>query len=316
MPFLLAIRVRFCLLLCILLLQACAHFPAHAPHSSVPVREFHFDGGGKAIYYVLDKSGVTEMGTSPYPTTYMFVLAGSDCMSMAHVLPDYFDGLEGKAGAIRIFILQKRFIEPLTSDRCSTDFMHADHPSQWIADQSEFIRTELNAARLNGQTPQRIIVLGISEGAEIAPILAHRFSAITHVALIGNGGMDPFDVYQMQAQRHGLQHGPEEIALRCAGDAQDSTPAAERSCRYWTELRAIRHTDNLLALDVPLFIAIGEADTMVPIESAWLIRDKFAERGKTTLHLLMLPNTGHDFRRRGMTMLPYVWEALETWMKK
>lgn len=317
MSFLRCVRALFSLLPCLLLLQACGHFRPEESRHTAPARqfEFHFDDGGKAIYFVLDKGRSEDADPGLSPDTYVFVVAGSDCMSMGHVLPRYFDGLEGRAGGVRIFILQKRFIEPQTSDRCSGDFVQADYPSQWIADQSEFIRTELDAARVNGQFPGRIAIVGISEGAEIAPILAHRFPAVTHVALIGNGGMDPFDTYRLQAEKHGFRYGLDEIEQRCA-DAKTSALAAERTCRYWQELQAIRHTDNLLALDIPLFIVMGEADAMVPVESAWFIRDAFAARRKTNLRMLLLPGTGHDFRQDGRTVLPYVWGGLERWMKK
>lgn len=321
MPFLPRIHTLLCLLPCLLLCQACAHLRTddsqHTAQSKV--FEFRFNDDGKANYFVLDKHNAARHDAVPHPDTYLFVLAGSDCMSMGRVLPAYFDGLEGKDGAIRIFILQKRFIEMQGADRCSVDFTLTDHPSRWIADQSEFIRTELDAAHANGQMPRHIVIAGISEGAEIAPILAHRFPAVTHVALIGNGGMDPYDAYRLQAEKHNLRHGPAEIARRCSGTPradEDLMLAADRTCRYWYELQAIRHADNLLGLDIPVFIAMGEADTMVPIESAWLIRDKFAAHGKTNLQLLTIPDTGHDFRRNGLTMLPYVWGALEQWVKK
>ena len=324
MPFLRRIFILLCLAL-LLICQACSHLRTDdAPRTAVHEYEFQFIDGGKAGYFVLDKYGAnpgTNPGAATYPDTYLFVIPGSDCASMGRVLPRYFQGLEGTAGTIRIFILQKRFITARTAEPCSDDFIRADHPRQWIADQSEFLRTELDAARVNGQTPRRIVVAGISEGAEIAPALAHRFPEITHVTLLGNGGMDPFESYRLQAEKHGLQHGLDDIAQRCAGaseaDGADAiVRAGERTCRYWKELQAIRHTDNLLALDVPIFIAMGETDTMVPIESAWFVRDAFAVRGKTNLQLLSLPDTGHDFRRNGVSMLPYVWDALEQWIKK
>jgi pimeloyl-ACP methyl ester carboxylesterase len=235
---------------------------------------------------------------------------------MHGMLPDYFDGL-GAAGAVRIFILHKRFVTTSVASRCSHAFMQADHPGRWLADQSEFIRAELAAAWAGGNAPQRIVIVGISEGAEIAPILARLVPGVTHVALLANGGMNPFDAYRLQAQRHGFGQAPDDIARRCDGtSASDDVEVAERTCRYWSELRALRHTDNLLVLDIPVFVAMGEADTMVPIESARFIRDRFSAQGKTNLQLLTFPDTGHDFRRGRETVLPYLWDAFERWLEK
>ena len=307
--------------LCLLLCQACSHPGQYLgnPHVPVSAQQFHFDDGGPALYFVLDKHTLQESSPDipPYPDTYLFVIPGSDCTSMHGMLPDYFNGLEGTSGAIRIFILHKRFITAGATGHCSTAFTQADHPSRWLADQSEFIRTELAAAKANDQVPRRIAIVGISEGAEIAPILARRISSITHLALLANGGMDPIDAYRLQMERHGFRHALQDIARLCTNsDASDDIEAAERSCRYWKELRNIRHTDNLLALDIPVFVAMGEADTMVPIESAWFIRDKFAAHGKTNLQLLTFPNAGHDFHHDKVNMLPYLWDTFDHWLEK
>lgn len=306
--------LRIIAALSLLLCQACSHLTPHPNDVPVIARQFHFDDGGAALYFVLDKRARQEnlSDVSPYPDTYLFVIPGSDCTSMHGMLPDYFNGLDG---AVRIFILHKRFITTHATQRCTTAFMQADHPSQWLADQSEFIRTELAAAKANGQMPHRIAIVGISEGAEIAPILARRIPGITHLALLGNGGMDPFDTYRLQMERHGFRHALQDIARLCINTA-DEAEAAERTCLYWRELRDIRHTDNLLALDIPVFIAMGEADTMVPIDSAWFIHDKFAAHGKPNLQLLTFPDTGHDFRRGKVTVLPYLWDAMDQWLKK
>lgn len=310
---------RIFAVLCLLLCQACNHLDQQANRVPVAIttHEFHFDDGGKARYFVLDKRPAQDIHSarSPYPTTYLFVIPGSDCLSMRSMLPHYFDGLEGKSGAARIFILHKRFITHQTSRHCDTAFTKADHPSRWLADQSEFIRAELAAAKANGQQPQRVIIVGISEGAEIAPLLALRIPGITHLALLANGGMAPFDTYRLQMNRHGLNHALADIARLCPG-ASDEVEAAGRTCRYWKELQEIRHTDNLLALNIPIFIAMGEADVMVPIESALFIRDTFAAKGKTNLRLLTLPGAGHDFRRAGESDLPYLWAAFEQWLQK
>lgn len=304
---------RIIAVLCLLLCQACSHLAPRTHDIPLSAHDFQFADGGKARYFVLDKRPLTDMPHAP--ANYLFVIPGSDCGSMGSVLPGYFDGLDGRAGATRIFILHKRFIGAGADGNCSAGFTRADHPSQWIADQEEFIRTELAAARVNGQPPNRIAIAGISEGAEIAPHLALRIPEVTHIALLANGGMDPFDAYRLQMQRHGFPHALADIERLCVTPSE-TIVVAERSCRYWRELQALRHTDNLLALGIPVFIAMGEEDRLVPIESAWLIRDKFSAAGKKNLHLLTIPGASHDFLRQGKSVRPYLWGALEGWLQK
>jgi hypothetical protein len=242
MPFPFSIIAVLCLLLC----AACSHVTPRTHDVPISAHRFAFADGGTARYFVLDKSS----NTARPPSIYLFMIPGSDCGNMDGLLPGYFKGLDGRAGATRIFILHKRFIGIDPQGNCSKDFVRADHPARWLADQEEFIRTELAAADANGQPPDTIVVAGISEGAEIAPVLARRIPTVTHVALLANGGMDPFDAYRLQMQRHGFNRALEDIARLCVTPS-DSIEAAERTCRYWQELKAIRHTDNLLALDIP-----------------------------------------------------------------
>lgn len=289
---------------------------------ALPARDFHFADGGKAIYFVLDKRIESDRvpDTTQFPETFLFVVAGSDCMSMQYVLPQYFQGLRGASGRIRIFILQKRFIEARTYGRvlgCGEAFINADHPGRWIADQAEFIHAQLEMADANGQPPRRIVALGISEGSEIVPILARHIPRITHAAIIGNGGMDPGQTYRLQAQRHGFAYAPAAIDEACSRDP-DSTAhlVAGRTCRYWSELRAIKHNENLLALRIPVFMAMGETDALVPIESAWFARDQFALHGKSNLRLLTFPEADHGFQKGNISFLPFLWDKLDQWLSE
>lgn len=311
--------MRLFAILAILLCQGCASpgLSRQAP----PVHEFRFADAGRAIYFVLDKPQQTGHDIdASYPRTLLFVVGGSECTGMRPMLPQYFDGFEGGSGGGRIFLLQKRFIEADSIARagaCSGDFTKADHPQQWIADHAEFMHAQLEMAEANNQRPQRVALLGISEGGEIVPQLAQRFGAVTHAALFANGGLDPADAYRLQAHRHGFAAQAQAVEHACDGRADSSEHlAAGRTCRYWAEMRATRHADNLLTLSIPLFVAMGEADQLVPVESAWFLRDLFATRGKRNLHLMTIAGADHDFRKDGESFLSYIWEAFDEWLKK
>ncbi len=248
-----------------------------------------------------------------HPATFVFVVSGSDCISMQDMLPQYFDGFEGGPGSMRIFILHKRFIG--TSD-CGSRFIEMDYPSRWADDQTEFILAQLFIARMNRQVPSKVLVLGISEGAEVVPLLARRIGDVTHAALLGNGGMNPYDALRMQAAKYGFADALREIDSICNDNPNSFREVvADRSCRYWSELRSLKHSDHLLQLDIPLFVAMGESDRMVPIESAWYIRDRFAAAGKTNLHVLAVRDADHGFRKQDGAALPLVWRTLARWLQ-
>lgn len=255
--------------------------------------------------------------------TFLFVVSGSDCTSMQYFLPGYFRGLEGESGPLRIFILQKRFIEPRTWGRfwgCSTDFIKADHPGRWIADQSEFIHAQLALARQASTLPKRVVIAGISEGGDIVPVLARRIPAVTHAAIIGNGGMDPIDAYRLQAKKRGFAAELKALeALDRTAPANPDSPVhyiAGRTWRYWSELRQLTHTADLLALSIPISIAMGDADQAVPVESAWYIRDKFFQYGKSNLNLVVYPDTDHALWNGKYSRLPDFWHAFDLSLEK
>lgn len=316
------------ILLAVLLCQGCAYLGL-LQHTyselAVPAQRFEFQDGGHAIYFALDKSLLeTAPGqTAPAPETYLFVIGGSDCASMQYFLPHYFRGLEGESGPLRIYILQKRVIEARTWGRvwgCSDAFIRADHPGRWIDDQTAFIQAQLLRATQFGRSPKRVVIIGISEGGDIVPIVVKRIKRATHAVILGNGGMDPIDAYRLQAKNHGFSAGldllktleqpvpadPDAIALRIAG----------RTWRYWSELQQVHHTDNLLSLDLPLLIAMGEADQLVPIESARYLQRRFTQAGKSNLTFLTYADADHALQAGAHSYLPDFWHALDLWLEQ
>lgn len=302
---------RFPIVALCLLLAGCA-MTGSPPADEAPrpqAYRFPFRDGGQALYFVIDKGAVADR----QPQAFLFVVPGSECVSMGPYLPQYFNGLDGAGGPFRIFILHKRFIEPHSNGKdCGRDFVEADHPSRWLADYSEFIAVQLQMARDNGALPDKVIVLGISEGGEVVPLLAHRHPQITHVAIFANGGMNPADSFRLQARRHGFSREAAELEAFCQ-DAPAQSDAAGRSCRYWTEMFALDHTANLLALDIPILVAMGEADQAIPPDSARFLTERFAAEGKTNLTALLIPGADHALTRNGISLLPFLWGAFDRW---
>lgn len=320
--------VRLFIALSIFLCQACSDLVFLLNSSTtqtIPAHHFQFRDGAQAIYFSFDKSlqrGVVT-DASGHLETYLFVIAGSGCTSMQYFLPQYFRGLEGESGPVRIFILQKRHIEEHSWGRifgCGEEFIKADHPGRWIADQTEFINAQLAIAHIGAKSPKRIVLVGISEGGDIVPILAQRIVGITRAVIIGNGGMNPLDAYRLQAKKHGFADALDALdVLNQAPPSDPDAPAhniAGRTWRYWFELSQLQQTDNLLRLSIPILMTMGDADQSVPIESAWHIRDRFSLRGKANLSLIVYPDADHALQVGGVSRLPDFWHAVEMSMEK
>ena len=249
--------------------QACIGLSGSRPAASVervPAQRFLFRDGGSALFYTLHKQ--LPSGPALPVETVLFFVSGSDCTSMQYFLPQYFRGLEGESGPIRIFVLQKRFIEARTWARdaaCSSEFIKADHFSQWLADQTEFIAARLDEMRREAPV-RRIVIAGVSEGGEVVPALARNLPGVTHAVIISNGGMDPLDAYRLWLAGHAGSAASHALAALQTLAPPPSDPdtvldaLGGRTWRYWSELAGLRHTENLLALSIPLWVAIGEAD--------------------------------------------------------
>lgn len=278
-------------------------------------RLFSFRDGGVAIYYTLDKGSPARSGE---PDTYVFVVSGSECRSMKAWLPRYFRGLDGASGSMRIFVVHKRHVEersPADARPCSEAFTRSDHAGRWISDYLEFAES-----RLAGSRPRRVVLVGISEGGEVVPALARRLAGVSHVILLASGGMDPLEAFVMQAKRFQLP-GWQAVVAAAFGPAPADPDAPRddlggRSWRYWAELRGLEPASTLLALEIPILLAMGEQDQSVPPESAWLMRERFAARGKTNLTLLSFDGADHALfdHERGVSRLPEFWRMVDAWL--
>ena len=316
------------LALCVLMLgcRATGSTPP-IPINAVQPQRFHFRDGGSALFYRLDKHLAPAFATSgrtaiEAPESIMFFVAGSGCASMQYFLPRYFDGMEGESGALRILLLQKRFIDVRSWDRngapCSAQFGRADHLSRWLADQAEFMVSELGALQRAGQLPHRIILAGVSEGAELVPLLARMVPGVTQVVMISNGGMHPLAVYRAQQSAMAgtraplaMESGQPIVPMAVLPPPADpDAPAAQfggRSWRYWYELQALTHIDNLLALEMPLFVAVGSADMTVPVASAYFLHAQFLLHHKVNLHLTIYPGADHGLKTNSHINLSDFW---------
>jgi pimeloyl-ACP methyl ester carboxylesterase len=219
---------------------------------------------------------------------------------------------------LRIFVLHKRFVEERTWGRfvgCSETFIESDHPRRWISDYTEFIE-----ARLAQGQPKRVVLVGISEGGEVVPLLAHRISGVTHLVLLASGGMDPFEAYRLQAAKNGRDESIADMMSAEGMHAVDSGDRGNRTGgrarRYWTELSELEPTRNLLALEIPVLVGMGEEDRSLPIEGALLLRDRFAAQGKGNLTVLTFKGADHSLFDSATreSHLPDFWHRLDLWL--
>ena len=151
---------------------------------------------------------------------------------------------------------------------------------------------------------QPVILMGTSEGADVAAAVAAREPRVTHLILLAGGG----GWTQAEEFRHFLERGIvalPEVANLAELDAKfeeirrnpdSDTEWFGHSYRRWASYLFERASDQLIQLDIPILLLHGSADTSVPVESARALRDRFVASGKKNLRSIEYAGVDHHLR--------------------
>lgn len=253
---------------------------------------FQYRDGGSSIYYAF------SVGDTPRPRSAVFFYGATGCPSWKSVMPGYVDGL---TVAARVFVLNKRFV----SDRsmglldCGKDFHLANNPGQWLADYAEFITAQLDAMT---PRPDNVVLVGVSEGALPAARIAGLLPEVTHLAIIGSGAYSMRTSLVTLRRKGAIGFDVESGWKQIAADPQ----AIEKTWygnphRWWSDIMDLDPLPDLLHLNIPILLGIGEQDGSVAVESAQFLESKFREAGKGNLVLKIYPGADHRLRNNGMS---------------
>lgn len=248
-----------------------------------------FEDGATALYYSFDLNEAVR------PDTFVFFAGGSGCASWKYVMPGYAEGLPENA---RVFALNKRHVSDRSTGMlgCGDAFELANHPQQWLSDFVSFVEARLSEAT---EKPEHVILVGVSEGALTAVRAAGVLSAVTHLAVIGDGAFsmrESLDVLRDKGQLsldidagwQSVLSDPRSIEKRWFGN----------SYRWWSAVMDLDPRPDYLGLDIPILLAMGESDTSVPVESAQALAAEFARAGKDNLHLFIYPAANHQLQSK------------------
>ena len=181
----------------------------------------------------------------------------------------------------------------------------------------------------------RIVVLGVSEGAWVAPLAASRFTGIKAIAALSGGARTKGDAYIYKIRREQQAGGRSAAAVDSAvKEAEQLIAASVRSARAGQSPRGF---DRRVAYDPsahwrqfkgPVLYMGGEVDVLEsgPEAAEWF-RRLFAESGNVDVtirlwprahHSLLLGVTGEplEFQTlRGIKQLaPGYWDVLSRWL--
>lgn len=157
----------------------------------------------------------------------------------------------------------------------------------------------------------KIIVIGHSEGSQVAPAVAVENPKVTHViSMMGNSLNHLYDFIINERMR--VERG--EIAATEAQTTVDSlfaeyekiytNPKSTTDYWYgetyykWSSFTLISPLENMLKLDIPILYIAGGKDQNQTIINMDYARLEFLRKGKTNLTYKVYPNYDHFFQER------------------
>ncbi len=246
------------------------------------------------------------------PALYrLVVIPGSGCAGMGPLAERYFEGLQ----AAEIWIFHKPYSQPWVAtspDRCAGDFVRYDSLGRWQADALVALQAMLQPSR-----PLPVLLLGISEGAEILPALAvQSASALMGLVLLSAPGLDPSQAFQLQLKKMGRSEVWSELQAMVRSALSDDHVVHGRSLRYWRDLWGWSLTKPLSAIRVPVFQVWGDADELVPP----VAYQAFAEQSRDRVMALCSwrwHRANHALRTpEGVQAQQQLWPVLDRWARQ
>lgn len=154
---------------------------------------------------------------------------------------------------------------------------------------------------------EKVVVLGHSEGSDVVAKLGTLNKKITHIGFwsgSGNTQYNDFALFIRQEVSKGIID--ETSALKKLDSLYTQIEDIENNRtsinKFWLNNTYKRWhefseppVENLLKIDVPIFVAIGTKDQAVPIESSLIIKTEFLRHHKNNLTFNIYPNLDHGF---------------------
>lgn len=154
--------------------------------------------------------------------------------------------------------------------------------------------------------PEKIVLVGTSQGTDVAAKLATINEDVTHIGFWAGGGNTQLMEFIMFARKEAISGKISELeatekidSLLTQFEKMFNNPSPNR---MWDENSYLSYVSfseppiqNLLKLDIPLYVAIGTIDENVAVENAYIIPVEFIRHGKKNLTFRHFPNYDHGF---------------------
>lgn len=274
--------------LSILLVSGCSTMPSMFISATInPLKPYSIKMSDDyhANYYVLNKGVDNDSGS------ILFFIGGSERASKNYYLKSYFKNI---ANSTTVYALQKRHIGHRETglQEPSNSYHQNNHYVQLVKDQKEFIQSILS--KIN-HSNKKIIILGVSEGGNIASQLASEVPQTTHLVTIGSGGMVGIEEFRAWGKKQNINFDKVYEQVKKDPDSIEKKILGQ-TYRYWSSVLPVKPMSSLKKLDIPILAIIGEQDEMVPVESVRFLSSEFERLGKENLTVKIVPDSNHALK--------------------
>lgn len=249
-----------------------------------------------------------------HPSGMLFYIQGSEPATVTDKI-----GLLASAVIMRsrVILMEKRGCSPEKID--TTTFYRYDDKNTRINDHMNVMMHFLKDFPVD----LPVILVGGSEGGDIAAALARKCPRITHLILIGSGGgisqKEEFEilvaqnpgflgcanVQQLDSIFHIIRNAPDSLAIW-----------AGHPYKRWNSYLENPPLPDLMQLDIPVLLLHGDADPSVPVASARAVRDAFKKAGKNNLTYIEYADVDHTLThvKDGKSRYPVMEVDMVKWM--
>lgn len=154
--------------------------------------------------------------------------------------------------------------------------------------------------------PKKIIAIGHSEGSDVVAKLGTINKKISHIGFWSGSGSSQYNDFALMIRKDVIsgkiteEEGMKQLnELFSQLEKIENNPKAiekfwlENSYKRWKNFSepAIQ---NLLKINIPIFVVSGTKDEAVPVESSLLIKTEFIRNNKKNLTFRLYPNYDHN----------------------
>ena len=275
--------------------------------------------GSLIDYYLLNKSDASPSDT------LLLILQGSDCNSVLQV-ESIFSNLKNVWPVADLLLIEKYGITrelAFSSDAERSDCPHAyiqnDSPKQRVSD----IKAVLREVRRDFAYP-RFIVVGGSEGALVANLLAAEINTIdATVAFNGGGQMFVDDV--LHSIGAGAANSEESVEaaqgfLGFSNHVLNSEPSdlqvSGHGYHWWYQMLSIDQLEILKEVNTPLLLIQGGRDSSVSPDKVSEMIESLRKAQKNNIDFLPYENLDHTFYdEQEVSHQSEVVEDIRQWLK-